>query len=211
VERICLDQHAREIQLAEKLFEHRPLVVLAGGVAGLADRHAQSCRVQRHLGNECRTTTGCGLDRASQGLAVTHQLIEIRCTIGDLGDRPVPDRSAESRHVHLAEEVAKGGIRGRTPEFDAQGLCEHAVVADGKTLQIPQALATAKDPQHRHQQQIPGRNADPAPHPRIRNRLEEADQVEIGCGKLGFGHGRGAIPPTSTHADSSGQGACDTL
>jgi hypothetical protein len=211
VERICLNQNALEIQLAEELFEHRPLVVLAGGIAGLADRHAQGCRIQRHLGNECRAAASRGLDRASQGLAVTHQLIEIRCTTRDLGDRPVADRSAESRHVHLAEEVAEGGIGGRTPEFDAQRLAQRAVVADGKALQIPQALATAKDPQHRHQQQVPGWNADPAPHPRIRNRLEKADQVEIGCGKRDFGHGKGAIPPTSTHADSPGQETCDTL
>ncbi|MEB3318194.1 MAG: hypothetical protein VKO39_08675 [Cyanobacteriota bacterium] len=98
VERICLDQNALEIQLPEQRFEHRPLVVIA----------ARGCRIQRHLGNECRTTNGCGLDRASQGLAVTHQRIEIRCTTGDLIDRPVSNRSAESRHVHLAEEVAEG-------------------------------------------------------------------------------------------------------
>ena len=80
-----------------------------------------------------------------------------------------------------------------------------------KRCQIPQALATAQHPQHRHQQQIPGWNTDPAPHPRIRDRLYKADQVEISCGKSGFGHGKGAIPPTSTDADSPGQGACDTL
>jgi hypothetical protein len=33
---IRLDQNALEIQLSEELFEHRPLVVFAGGVAGLA-------------------------------------------------------------------------------------------------------------------------------------------------------------------------------
>ena len=187
------------------------LAVLCGGVAGLADRHAQGCRIQRHLGNECRTATGCGFDRASQGLAVTHHLIEIRCTIGYLGDGPVPDWSAESRYVHLAEELAEGGIGGRSLEFDAQCHCEHAVVTDGKTLQIAQVLATAQDSQNRHQQQIPGRNADPTPHPRIRDPPEKADQVEITCGKSGFGHGRGAIPPTSTHADSPSQGFCDTF
>ena len=211
VERICLDQHAFETQLAEELFDHRPLVVIAGGVAGLADGYAQGGGVERHLGNECRTATGGGLDRAPQRLSIIHQLIKIGCTTWDLGDRPVPDRSAESCHVHQAEEVAEGGIGGRAPEFDAQRLCEHAVVADGKTLQIPQALATAQDPQHRHQQQIPGRNADPTPHPGVRNRLEKADLVEIGGGKSGFEHGQGAIPPTSTHADSNGQGACDTF
>jgi hypothetical protein len=230
VERICLDQHAFETQLSEELFEHGPLVVLAGGVAGLADGYAQGGGVERHLGNECRTATGGGLDRAPQRLAVTHQLIKIGCTTWDLGDRPVADRSAESCHIHLAEEVAAtwpqasvaeplSGIGGRTPEFDAQCLAQHAVVTDGigeafsegVALQIPQALATNQDPQHRHQQQIPGRNADPAPHPRIRDRPEKADQVEIGCGKCGFGHRKSAIPPTSTHADSPGQETCDTL
>jgi len=37
-----LDQHPLQIQLAEQRFEHCPLMVFAGGVAGLADRHAQS-------------------------------------------------------------------------------------------------------------------------------------------------------------------------
>ena len=76
------------------------------------------------------------------------------------------------------------------------------MVADGKTLQIPQALATTQDSQHRHQEQIPGRDAHPAPHPRVRDRLEGADQVEIGCDRSAFGHKEEAIPPTSTHADS---------
>ena len=40
VERIYLDQNALEIKLAEQGFEHRPVVVLADGVSGLADRHA---------------------------------------------------------------------------------------------------------------------------------------------------------------------------
>jgi hypothetical protein len=211
VESIGLDQNALKIQLTEEGFEHRPLVVLAGGVAGLADRHTQGCRIQRHLGNECRTPTGGGLDRASQRLAVTDELLEIGCTTWDLCDRPVADGSAESRHVHLVEEVAEGRIGGGTLEFDPQRFGQHAVVADGKTFQIPQALATAQDPEHRHQQQIPGRDADPTPHPSIRNRLEEADQVEIGCSQCGFGQGEGAIPPTSTHEESRSQGACDTL
>ena len=89
-----LDQHALQIQRAKQLPEHRPLVVLPGGVAGLADRHAQSCGVKRHLGNESRAATVGGLDRAPQGLAVTDQLVEIRCTTVDLGDRPVTDRGA---------------------------------------------------------------------------------------------------------------------
>jgi hypothetical protein len=47
-------------------------VVLAGGVAGLADRHAQGCRIQRHLGNEWRAAIGCGLDRASLKVLPSH-------------------------------------------------------------------------------------------------------------------------------------------
>ena len=42
------------------------------------------------------------------------------------------------------------------------------------------------------------------------NRLEKADQVEIGHGKSGFEH-KSAIPPTSIDAHRSGQVACDTL
>lgn len=118
-----------------------------------------------------------------------HQLIEIRCTTGDLGDRPALNRSAESRHVHLAEEVAEGRIGGRTPEFDVNCLAEHAVVAISKTFQIPQSLATAQDPQRRYQQQIPAWHADPVPHLRIRDRLDQADQVEIGGGKRDFEQG----------------------
>ena len=36
MKRIRLDQHALKIQLTEELFEHSPLMVFAGGVAGLA-------------------------------------------------------------------------------------------------------------------------------------------------------------------------------
>ena len=90
-------------------------------------------------------------------------------------------------------------------------LCKHGVVADGKALQIPQALAAAQDPEHRHQQQVPGRDANAPSHARVRDRLEVADQVEIGCGVRAFGHREEAIPQTSTHARSPGKNACDTL
>jgi hypothetical protein len=70
--------------------------------------------------------------------------------------------------------------------------------AEGTTLQIPQALAAAQDPQHRHQQQSPGRKTHPASHPSIRDRLEVADQMEIGCGRGGFGCGKGTGQPIET-------------
>ena len=109
------------------------------------------------------------------------------------------------------EEVAERGIRRRPPQLQAECLGQGAVVADGKTLQIPQALAAAEDSQHRHQQQVPGGKTHAASHPRIWDRPQIADQVEIGCGGGAFKHKEGAIPPTSTHADSPGKDACDGL
>ena len=87
----------------------------------------------------------------------------------------------------------------------------NGVVADGKTFQIPQALATAEYPEQRNQQQVSGREADALPHSGIGNCLEVADQIEIGCGGGAFGHREEAIPPSSTHARSSGKKACDGL
>ena len=51
VQGIRLDQHPFQIQLAEELPQHGPIMVFAGGVAGLTNRYAQGYRVQRHLGN----------------------------------------------------------------------------------------------------------------------------------------------------------------
>jgi hypothetical protein len=62
MERIRLDEHTLEIQLAEQLPQHRPLVVCAGGVAGLADRHTEGGRIQRELGNECGAPACRGLN-----------------------------------------------------------------------------------------------------------------------------------------------------
>ncbi len=107
MERVRQDGHTLEIQLTEQLPQHRPLVVFTGGVAGLADGQAQCGGVQRDLGDERRATTGGGHDRPAQGLAVTDQLIEIRCATGDLGDRPVADHRTQGRHIHLLEEVAE--------------------------------------------------------------------------------------------------------
>ena len=72
-------------------------------------------------------------------------------------------------------------------------------------------MATAEDAENRHQQQVPGRNAHPAAHAGIRDRLEVADQVEIGCGRNAFEHKEEAIPPTSAHADSPSKATCDRL
>ena len=94
MQRIRQDQQTLQVELPKQLPEHRSLVVLASGVAGLADRHAQGSGVDRHLGNERGAATGCGLLRAPQRVAVADQLIKIRYTTRDLGDHPVTDRGA---------------------------------------------------------------------------------------------------------------------
>jgi hypothetical protein len=109
------------------------------------------------------------------------------------------------------EEVTKRGIRWRPPQLQAQRLGEHDVVANGKTLQIPQALASTQDSEHGHQQQLPGGKAHASPHPRIGDRPQLADQVEISYRGGAFQHKEEAVPPTSTHADRPGKDACDKL
>jgi hypothetical protein len=54
-----------------------------------------------------------------------------------------------------------------------------------------------------------GGKAHAAPHPRIENQPQAGDQVEIDCGGGAFQHKEGAIPPTSTHADSPGKRTYD--
>jgi hypothetical protein len=98
---MCLDEHTLEIELPKQLLEHSSFVVLAGCEAGLGDGHAKGGGVQSHLGDECGTTAAGGLDRATQSPAVTDQLIEVACPAWDLGDGPIPDSAADSRHIHL--------------------------------------------------------------------------------------------------------------
>ena len=146
-----------------------------------------------------------------------HQLIEILCPTWNLDDRPVTDRGAQGCHVPLAAAVAERGIQGRLPQLHAQHRGEHGMVADGigeafsegVALQLPQALASTQDSEHGHQQQIPGREPNPAPHPRIGDRPQIAGQVEIGCGRSAVEHKEVTIPSTSAHADSPGKAACD--
>jgi hypothetical protein len=85
------------------------------------------------------------------------------------------------------------------------------LVADGKALQISQAMAAAQDSQDGHQQQVSGRDAYAPPHARVWDRLEVADHIEIGCGRDALEHREEAIPPTSTHADNLGKSTWDRL
>ena len=60
------------------------------------------------------------------------------------------------------EEGAERGIRRRSLQLNSQRLGEYGVVADGESLQIPQALATAQNSEKGHQQQNPSRKPNPA-------------------------------------------------
>lgn len=60
-----------------------------------------------------------------------------------------------------------------------QSRCEHAVVADRKAFQIPQALAAAQNPEHRNQQQVPGRDANAPSHARIRSGEDHPTVVRV--------------------------------
>ena len=140
MERIRLDEYTLEIELPEQLLEHCTLVVVTGGVASLSDGHAQGSGIQRHLGDERGSATTGGLNRTSQGLAITDQLIEIACPACNLSNRPITDGGTDGSDIHLQEEVAEGGIRRRTLELNAQGLGQHSVVTPSKTLQIPEAV-----------------------------------------------------------------------
>ena len=92
-----------------------------------------------------------------------------------------------------------------------QLLAKDPMVAPSKTLQISQAFAAAQDPEHSHQQQVPSGKTYSSPHAGVWNRLEEADQIEIGCSRIDFGHREGAILLNKPNAESSGHAACDTL
>lgn len=63
-----------------------------------------------------------------------------------------------------------------------------------KTLEIPEALALAQDPEHGDQQQVTDRDTQATPHAGIRDRLEKAAQIKIGCGRGYFGHRKEANP-----------------
>ncbi len=63
----------------------------------------------------------------------------------------------------------------------------------------------AQDSLHvQYQQKLPRRISNPLPHQGIRNRMEAADQVKMGCGGRAFGHRKEGIPHTSTDVRSLG-------
>jgi Trk K+ transport system NAD-binding subunit len=83
------------------------------------------------------------------------------------------------------------------------------VVSATKFAQIPQTLARAQDPEHGNKQQIQNLDVDAPADMVIRNRLEVADQIELGCGRDALEQIEEAIPPTSTHARSPGKESYD--
>ena len=72
-----------------------------------------------------------------------------------------------------------------------------------ETPRVTQALALAQDPEYRHLQHVPSWNPDAPPHPGIWDRLEEADQIEIGCSSCGVEHCRRMTAAVDPDDDSS--------
>ena len=58
-----------------------------------------------------------------------HQLIKTRCATWDLGQHPDLQQPADLSHIHLQEQIAEGGIRGRPPELKPQRLVQRIVMA----------------------------------------------------------------------------------
>lgn len=86
-------------------------------------------------------------------------------------------------------------------ELDAERLGEKSVCHRAKRLNRTGLLLRFRSTAH--QQQVPSQNPLATPHLRIRNRLEEADQVEIGCDGIGFEHEQRMTKDIEPDDDSS--------
>lgn len=157
-----------------------------------------------------------GLDRgAFEGFSVTDQLIQSRCPAWDLTDHPGLEHLAELLQMRLVEQVEERRIRRPALEVQAQCLVQRFPVSLGEGLQIPGAPAVTEDPEHRHQQQVPLRVADPSPLPAIGDGFEEADQIGISTEINGrgdsLGHREEARLASKPSRDGAAKGAPDRL
>ncbi|MCP9842023.1 hypothetical protein KBY93_15570 [Synechococcus sp. J7-Johnson] len=186
------------------------------GVVGLLGHgDTQSTGIDRDLGDKTVVAV-YGLDRrASQGLAVAHQLVKTLGAAWDLADHPGLQHLTELLQMGLVKQVKEGGIRRPALELQAQCLVQRLSVPLGNGLQIARAATATQDPKHRHQEQKPLGVTDPAAVAAVRNGLEEADQVIgsrlIDCGGKGFGHGKRGDPPTKPNADRTAKTDVDRL
>ena len=186
-----------------------------GVVALLRQGDTKGTGIDGDLGDKAVVAVS-GLDRgALEGLAITDQLIQSRCTTWDLADHPGLEYLAELLEMRLIEQVEERRIRGPALEVQAQRLVQRFPVPLGEGLQIPGAPAVTEDPEHRHQQQVPLRIAHPSPVAAIRDGLEEADQVgisaEINGRGSGLGHREGACPASKPGTGGAAKGVPDGL
>jgi len=78
-----------------------------------------------------------GLDRgAFEGLAITDQLLQSRCTTWDLADQPGLEHLTELLQVRLVEQVEERRICRPALEVQAQRLVQRFPVPFGEGLQI---------------------------------------------------------------------------
>ena len=129
-------------------------------------------------------------------------------------ERSDSERMKGWRPMLLLPAQATSGAQPRwriVSSFNPQLLAKHRTVAPSETLQISQAFAAAQDPEHGLLQAVPGEDSSPAPHAGVWNRLEEADQIEIGCSRARFGPREAEGLPRESNTESPGHGPWDTL
>ncbi len=211
MQRVRLHQQTFQFHAVQELPQSRDLAAGVGGVGALGDGHAQRVGVETHLSNKTHCAGSVFSDRASQCLAVAHQSVDRVCDTG-LGRHPLLEQGLESLHVELSQQQAEGGIRRRLDNVSAEQLVESLAMPLGETLHAQQRTLAAQDGQDRHQQHPPLREAHPAAHAAVRQRLEEADQVRGRSRALGLSLGQGSgaelpheNPGTDRDEDLGGQ------
>ena len=99
-------------------------------------------------------------DRAAQGLAVTHQGVEL-LSHTRLGCHPVAQQDFKARQIQLGQQQPEGRVRWRLAEIGSQQLVERLPVAFGETLHSHQRTLAAQDREDRYQQHPPRRKRLP--------------------------------------------------
>ena len=176
VQRIRLHQHPRELHPIQELPQGTDLTGGAGGVAAWGVRHAERVGVQTHLGNETRCVRSGLIDRAPQGLAVADQRFD-RVRYPRLCRHPLLQQGLKTLDIKLSQQQAKRRVRRRAGDLGAEQLVEGLAMPFGESLHPHQRTLVAQDGQDRHQQHPPLREAHPATHAAVGQRLEKTDQI----------------------------------
>jgi len=136
MERISLDELPFQVHRAEQLLECRPFAGFMGVVSLLRQGNTEGTGVDGDLSHEPVVAVSSLNRGAFEGLAVTDQLIESRCSAWDLADHPGLEHLAELLEMRLVEQIEEGGICRPALEIQAQSLVQRFPVPFGEGLQI---------------------------------------------------------------------------